>query len=53
MTEKNIALRNVLKEVESVIVSALRSQPEDDEACRRHLEKTRDAIQSILLHTAT
>lgn len=46
MTEENIRLRDTLKAAESVIVSALRSQPEGDAECKSHLEKALEDVYS-------
>lgn len=46
MTEENIKLRDTLKAAESVIVAALRSQPEGDAECKSHLEKALEDVCS-------
>lgn len=48
MTEENQKLRDNLKDAESVIVSALRSQPENDDDCKEHLEKAIKDVYNIV-----
>ena len=48
MTEENEKLRNSLKAAESIITNALRSQPDDDEQCKVHLDKAcQDVEQTV------
>ena len=49
MTIENQKLRDSLKDAETIIVSALRSQPEKDVDCQIHLKK---AIYNVL-HTVS
>jgi len=44
MTEENLRLRERLKDIESIINAALRSQPEDDSECQIHLEQTLESV---------
>ena len=45
MTKENEKLRDCLREVESIITNALRSQPEGDNECKIHLTK---AVKDVL-----
>jgi hypothetical protein len=48
MTKENQEIRDSLKAAESVIVSALAHQPEEDEACLEHLlEAKRKVLQAL------
>ena len=40
MTGKNVAMRDIVRKVESKAMVCLSSQPSDDEACERHLMRT-------------
>ena len=45
MTKENEKLRNCLRDAESIITNALRSQPEGDDECKRHLT---NAVKEVL-----
>lgn len=45
MTKENEKLRDCLRDAESIITNALRSQPEGDDACKRHLT---NAVKEVL-----
>lgn len=47
MTKENARLRDSLHEVETTASAALRSQPDGDEECRKHLRKALHEIFSI------
>lgn len=51
MTDENIKLRGTLKAAESVIVSALRSQPEEDADCKVYLTKAVKDVHDIVAKT--
>ena len=40
MTGKNIAMRDIVRKVESKAMVCLASQPSEDDACERHLMRT-------------
>lgn len=48
MTIENESLRNKLKAVELMCQSALATQPEEDDACRRHLEDALSKVRAAL-----
>ena len=45
MTKENEKLRDCLRDAESIITNALRSQPEGDDECKRHLT---NAVKEVL-----
>ena len=47
MTDKNIALRNKVKDIGIAAVQCLNSQPQDDMECERHLQKCLTKIADI------
>lgn len=48
MTYENQKLRESLKAAESIIVSALTHQPENDDDCREHLLLARQEAMNVL-----
>lgn len=48
MTPENQKLREALKAAESIIVSALAHQPEDDAACRSHLLQAKMNVEKAI-----
>ena len=48
MTKENQNIREHLKAAESIIATALRTQPDDDALCRDHLLRTcRDVLELV------
>lgn len=48
MTERNMSLRDSLKEIEMVSLKALQTQPDNDDECQAHLEGAIDKIGKIV-----
>ena len=48
MTERNMSLRDSLKEIEMSSLKALQTQPENDDECQAHLEGAIDKIGKIV-----
>lgn len=48
MTEENKKLRDQLKAAENAIISALRSQPDEDDACTKHLQKALVEVATVV-----
>lgn len=48
MTLENQRIRDCLKAAESIIVSALAHQPEDDAACRNHLIQAKMNVEKAI-----
>jgi len=49
MTKRNEELRSRIKSIEMICHAALVGQPDDDEACRRHLEEYTRRIRSAVM----
>ena len=48
MTEENQKIRDSLKAAENIIVSALAHQPDNDDACHKHLLQAKIDVEKVI-----